>query len=96
VEDHEHVPAAEPPTPLTAAPARRDAAAAGPATAGGEPPTVGGPDATPGDVLDVGDAAVDEALRELDGLARRPLAEHVRVFDAVHGALQDRLAEAQG
>ncbi len=43
-----------------------------------------------------GDAAVDEALRVLDGLAERPLTEHVAAFDAVHGALQDRLAEAQG
>ncbi len=43
-----------------------------------------------------GDAAVDEALRALDGLAALPLPGHVAAFDAVHGALQDRLAEAQG
>lgn len=43
-----------------------------------------------------GDAAVDEALGVLDGLADRPLTEHVAAFDAVHSALQDRLAEAQG
>ena len=43
-----------------------------------------------------GDAAVDEALRALDGLADVPLPGHVAAFDAVHGALQDRLAEAQG
>ena len=43
-----------------------------------------------------GDAAVDEALRVLEGLADRPLTEHVAAFDAVHSALQDRLAEAQG
>ncbi|GEA81101.1 hypothetical protein [Cellulomonas uda] len=43
-----------------------------------------------------GDAAVDEALRVLDGLAERPLGEHVAAFDAVHSALQDRLAESQG
>ena len=47
-----------------------------------------------GDVT--GDAAVDEALRVLDGLAERPLGEHVAAFDAVHSALQDRLAESQG
>jgi len=43
-----------------------------------------------------GDGAVDEALRSLDGLTDRPLPAHVAAFDAVHGALQDRLAEAQG
>lgn len=43
-----------------------------------------------------GDAAVDEALRELDGLAGRPVREHVGVLEAVHGALSDRLAEGQG
>lgn len=43
-----------------------------------------------------GDTAVDEALRSLDGLTERPLPAHVAAFDAVHGALQDRLAEAQG
>jgi hypothetical protein len=43
-----------------------------------------------------GDASVDEALRALEGLDAQPLAAHVAAFDAVHGALQDRLAEAQG
>ncbi|MBT0995325.1 hypothetical protein KIN34_13625 [Cellulomonas sp. DKR-3] len=43
-----------------------------------------------------GDAAVDEALRSLADLDAAPLVEHVAAFDAVHGALQDRLAEAQG
>jgi hypothetical protein len=42
------------------------------------------------------DAAVDEALSRLDGLAEQPLRAHVAVFDAVHGALQDRLADAEG
>jgi len=51
-------------------------------------------DATP-DAL-TGDDAVDEALRELDGLAERPVREHVAVLEAVHGALSDRLAEGHG
>lgn len=43
-----------------------------------------------------GDDAVDEALTALDGLDARPVVEHVAVFDAVHGALADRLAETRG
>ena len=42
------------------------------------------------------DAAVDEALSRLVGLEDQPLRAHVTVFDAVHGALQDRLADAEG
>lgn len=44
---------------------------------------------------ETGDAAVDEAIRTLDGLEGRALREHVVVFDAVHRALADRLAEGQ-
>ncbi len=40
-----------------------------------------------------GDDAVDQALSVLDGLAERPVREHVGVFEAVHAALADRLAE---
>ena len=43
-----------------------------------------------------GDHAVDEALTRLDVLGDAPLREHVAVFDAVHGALQDRLADTEG
>lgn|GEM_PF-685681 len=43
-----------------------------------------------------GDPHVDEALTRLDGLDGAPLREHVAVLDAVHGALQDRLADAEG
>jgi hypothetical protein len=43
-----------------------------------------------------GDAAVDEALSLLTGLEDQPLRAHVAAFDAVHGALQDRLADAEG
>jgi hypothetical protein len=44
--------------------------------------------------LRVGDprAAVDSALAGLDGLAERPLAEHVEAFERVHTALSDALA----
>ena len=37
-------------------------------------------------------AAVVPALAALDGVERRPLEEHVAVFDAVHRGLQDALA----
>jgi hypothetical protein len=43
-----------------------------------------------------GDAAVDEALTLLASLDAQPLRGHVAAFDAVHGALQDRLADAEG
>ena len=35
---------------------------------------------------------VAEALRALDGLAERPVHEHVELFDGLHRALQDALA----
>ena len=35
---------------------------------------------------------VTEALRRLDDLEQRPVAEHVEVFDGVHRLLQDALA----
>ncbi|MBX9245287.1 hypothetical protein ICW40_10775 [Actinotalea ferrariae] len=40
-----------------------------------------------------GDDAVDQAMTALAGLDDRPVREHVAVFEAVHGALADRLAE---
>jgi hypothetical protein len=36
--------------------------------------------------------AVARALAGLDGLADRPLAEHVEVFERIHSALGDALA----
>ena len=42
-----------------------------------------------------GDDAIDQALVGLIGLDALPLRAHVGVFDAVHGALQDRLADAE-
>ncbi|WP_448629604.1 hypothetical protein [Cellulomonas soli] len=56
----------------------------------------GGASAVPADVDSTGDAAVDEALASFEALDARPLREHVAAFDAVHGALQDRLADAAG
>jgi len=40
-----------------------------------------------------GDHAVDEALTALDRLPGSAVREHVAVFEAVHGALADRLNE---
>jgi hypothetical protein len=40
--------------------------------------------------------AVDRVLVELDGLADRPLAEHVAVFERIHTALGDALAVGAG
>ena len=36
--------------------------------------------------------AVEHAMAALDGLADRPLAEHVEVFERVHAALGEALA----
>ena len=43
-----------------------------------------------------GDAAVDEALGRLAGIERDDLRAQLVTFEAVHGALQDRLADAEG
>lgn len=45
--------------------------------------------------LSTGDAGVDEALGRLTELDGLPVGEHVRVFEAVHAALQDRLADGE-
>jgi hypothetical protein len=67
----------------------------------GEP--AAGPSSAPAGALDprtgsapagTGDPAVDRALDPLAGLAGEPLRVQVDAFDAVHTALQDRLAEA--
>lgn len=42
-----------------------------------------------------GDAAVDEALLRLRSLDDAPVREHVQVFEAVHAALQGRLADVE-
>jgi hypothetical protein len=50
--------------------------------------------ATPDEVDPV--RAVDRAIAELDGLADRPLAEHVAVFERIHAVLGDALAAGAG
>jgi hypothetical protein len=47
-----------------------------------------GPPPRPADPL----LAVERAVAELDGLADRPLGEHVEVFEQIHTALSDALA----
>ena len=47
------------------------------------------------EVPSTGDPAVDAALTTLEGLDDRPVREHVKMFEAVHGALADRLAETR-
>ncbi|MGY4642171.1 hypothetical protein [Cellulomonas sp. URHB0016] len=59
----------------------------------------GGPERVPavaGSGGPTGDPHVDAALTRLDGLEDVPLREHVAHFDAVHRALGDRLADAEG
>lgn len=68
------------------------AAASGGAGVDAEGSSGGGSDA----VSSTGDGAVDEALTLLAALDAQPLRAHVAAFDAVHGALQDRLADAEG
>jgi hypothetical protein len=44
----------------------------------------------------VTDPRISAALERLEGLAERPPAEHVEVYEEVHRVLQESLAEAQG
>ncbi|GAA5175387.1 hypothetical protein GCM10023321_81340 [Pseudonocardia eucalypti] len=41
-------------------------------------------------------AALDEALARLDGLDRRPTAEHVPAFERIHTALTEALSTIDG
>ncbi len=43
-----------------------------------------------------GDVTVDEALLRLADLDGAPVRDHLVVLEAVHAALQDRLADAEG
>ena len=47
-------------------------------------------------VASTGDPRVDATLAQLDALATLPTAEHVAMFDDVHGQLQDCLADLDG
>lgn len=53
---------------------------------------------TPAGVLTAptGDAAVDEALGRLRDVGELDLRAQLATFEAVHEALQDRLADAEG
>lgn len=42
-----------------------------------------------------GDDGVDAALTRLQDLDTLPVREHIGVFEAVHGALQERLADTE-
>lgn len=55
----------------------------------GPPPQ---PSSSPVDPSDV----VGRAMAGLDGLAERPLAEHVAAFERVHAALGEALAAGEG
>ncbi|WNB86792.1 hypothetical protein [Cellulomonas sp. ATA003] len=50
---------------------------------------------SPGPDGPTGDTAVDAALTRLTELDGAPVPEHVAVFEAVHAALQDRLADVE-
>jgi len=54
------------------------------------------PSAVGDDVPVTGDDAVDEALRRLADVEEHDLRTQVTAFEDVHGALQDRLADAEG
>ena len=51
---------------------------------------------TADDTPTTGDAAVDEALRTLVGIEGRDLRTQVALLEDVHGALRDRLSDAEG
>ncbi len=107
-DDHDaaRVDAATPPRavpgPSPGRPGRGEPAGAttgGPGSAGSVGTTTAGPGpaepsgAPPESPAD--DPAVDEALARLAELDTLPVREHVRVFEAVHAALQDRLADVE-
>ena len=46
--------------------------------------------------VSTGDATIDEALSRLTDLDAAPVREHLEVLEAVHSALQGRLADAEG
>ncbi len=46
--------------------------------------------------VSTGDAAVDQALARLADLENLPVGDHLPVLEAVHAALQGRLADPEG
>lgn len=58
-------------------------------------PDAGDVDASGSTFVMTGDQAVDGALGVLETLQERSVREHVAAFEAVHGALSDRLAETR-
>ena len=53
-------------------------------------------DAGPVGEVTTGDEEIDAALRELAGLAERPLREHITAGEHVHALLQSRLGDLGG
>ncbi|MCZ3387792.1 MAG: hypothetical protein LH645_01430 [Actinomycetia bacterium] len=47
-------------------------------------------------VVSTGSADVDRALRPLDGLAERPVADHAEIFDQVLGELAETMTGPEG
>ena len=47
-------------------------------------------------VVSTGSADVDRALRPLDGLAERPVADHAEIFDQVLGELAETMTGTDG
>ncbi|MHA6799910.1 hypothetical protein [Bounagaea algeriensis] len=75
-----------------AAPADGATPAEAAAPAGGDEQAGGGEQADGGEQAVI--AAIHTALAELDAARDRPVAEHVRRFEAVHSALTDALSTA--
>ncbi|QCB93841.1 hypothetical protein [Cellulomonas shaoxiangyii] len=73
-----------------------DSAPGTPPSAGVPPTAVEPPTGDGSAPAGTGDDAVDEALGRLDGVAELDLRAQLVTFEAVHGALQDRLADAEG
>ena len=64
--------------------------------AGSEAPPDGGPPEIALDPPVTGDAAVDESTAAVARAVTEPLEDQVRVIEAAHRVLQDRLADVEG
>jgi hypothetical protein len=67
-----------------------------PAEQSGSPEPVNGDEPVDRDEPVAADPRVGAAVRRLDELTGRPLAEQVEVYESVHRSLQESLAEAAG